>query len=219
MDGHEPTATPNAAPTSPAPGGAASEATQGQVKGKGKPGGSQGRGGSHRDRRDARRLAAAEKAKDIQAAPNKQAVPSHARADVLPAIAAALAGSERPLRAPLPLSVACDLHGYPVRTMEDQIRAGKHPTIDRARAEGVALCVRMAMTAEDPKPWQWLAERLRPKDLHLPTKITGVSAEDGGAPIQAATVAVQLTADGRRRELQAIAAEAQAALAALPAGK
>ena len=202
---------PNAAPTSPASNPAASEATQGRTKGTGKPGGSPG--ATKGPTRRARQLEAKNR-KEIEALSNKSTT---ARARALKEVCAEVSGDRGP---PVPLSLACEAHGVPHAWALEALARGDLPELDAARARGRIMVARAACgDGPEARQFAWLAERLDPKRFHLPTKITGVSAEDGGAPIQAATVAVQLTADGRRRELQAIAAEAQAALAALPAGK
>ncbi len=108
------------------------------------------------------------------------AVDSRARAMAL--LVGDLEGSDE--QPPLPLTTACKLRGIPVRTVEDRIARGAAPELERARARGLARCLRGAMAGGDNgRQWAWLAERLAPKELHLPTRVPGVAAEDGGAPI------------------------------------
>lgn len=118
------------------------------------------------------------------------------------------------------LETACHLRGI----SPDAVRgaAERDPTVARdiaqARARGEYALQSRMVESNDWKREAWLLERWNPKRYHLPTKVTGVSAEDGGAPIQSAAVTVQLSPGQRRQELEAIASEARAALAALGTG-
>ncbi len=94
-----------------------------------------------------------------------------------------LEGSEKPPVMPLPLRIACDLHRIPYHVVSDACLRGDLPEVEEARARGLALCLRMAgKGTTDPKPWLWLAERLRPKELHIPRVHTHQGSEDPSAP-------------------------------------
>ena len=86
---------------------------------------------------------------------------------------------------PLPLAVACRRRGLPLRTVEDALARGDAADMEAARAEGLSRCLKGALhgTAETARQWAWLAERLAPKELHLPTKVhTGQDPD--AAPMQ-----------------------------------
>lgn len=133
------------------------------------------------------------------------------RAHAVSEVCAEVSGERGP---PVPLSLACAAHGIPLSWVLAGMERGELPHLDIARAKGRIHAARMACgDGPDARQWAWLAERLAPKELHLPTKITGVSQEDGGAPL--ALAAAPARAPGRA-ELLAIAAEAASAAAALP---
>lgn len=93
---------------------------------------------------------------------------------------------------PLPLAVACRLRGLPLRTVEDAIAAGRVPALEAARAAGVARALRQSMT--DPangRNWWQLAERLAPKELHLPTKVH--TGQDPDAAPSESRVTIEVT--------------------------
>lgn len=184
MDGDTTPQAHNAAPTSPASEGAASEATQGGVKGTGKPGG-HGKAGRvpHRERH--RRDKAAKEAS------RSAAMDAVSRARALSEVCAEVSGAYGP---PIPLAIACAVHGLSVYTVRAMLERGDAPDLEAARARGIAIATRAACgDGPDARQWAWLAERLAPKELHLPTRITGVPTEDGGAPI--ASVQVTLSRD------------------------
>ena len=117
----------------------------------------------------------------------------------LPALCTDLAGKlGPPVKAPLPLSVACDLHGVSTDAVLAALAIGDLPSVRKARAQGVALCVQLAGTDPDNRNWPWLAERLRPKDLHLARehKHQHQGSEDPSAP--PITHAVSITLDVAR---------------------
>lgn len=94
---------------------------------------------------------------------------------------------------PVPLAMACEAHGLSVDSVRDMQARGDAPGLDAARARGRMLATRRACgDGPDARQWAWLAERLAPRELHLPTRVTGVAPEDGGAPIATATLAVTI---------------------------
>lgn len=98
-----------------------------------------------------------------------------------------VAGSDA--QPPMPVAPAARRYGLEPRMIVERLARGCAPDLEAARSEGLARCLRGAMSdSPAARQWAWLAERLAPKELHLPTKITGVSAEDGGAPIASVQV-------------------------------
>jgi hypothetical protein len=83
--------------------------------------------------------------------------------------------------------VACAARGINWRSVlaacEDDEDAAM--TLAMARAEGTRARLKRVEDA-DAKLWAreaWLLERHSPKGFHLPTKVTGVPKDEGGAPI------------------------------------
>jgi hypothetical protein len=93
------------------------------------------------------------------------------------------------LRAGAFFEVACAARGIVSRSVlaaceDDETAAAE---LAAARAEGVKARLAALELSDDWKREAWLLERHTPKVFHLPTKVTGVKAEDGGAPITPAT--------------------------------
>lgn len=113
------------------------------------------------------------------------------RAQTLAEIAAMVEGSEE--AAPVPLAIAARAAGVRPETVVSWLERGEAPGLEQARARGHVRAIRRACgEGPDARQWAWLAERLAPRELHLPTRVTGVAPEDGGAPIATATLAVTI---------------------------
>lgn len=94
---------------------------------------------------------------------------------------------------PVPLAMACGAHGLSYDSVRADLERGALPELARAREHGRMVATRRACgDGPDARQWAWLAERLAPRELHLPTRVTGVAPEDGGAPIATATLAVTI---------------------------
>jgi hypothetical protein len=134
---------------------------------------------------------------------------SRAREQKLLDVGAEVSGAAGPPPVPpVPLAIACAMHGVPLSVVERGLAAGAFPALERARAHGRALAARLACgTGPDARQWAWLAERLAPKELHLPTKVH--TGQDPDAAPQETRVTVEL---GQAREL------ARGVVQVLPAG-
>ena len=87
------------------------------------------------------------------------------------------------LRRAVPLAVACRCAGLSVDAVQQGMahQPEAREAVDVARAHGERYL--LTDTTLDARDRQWRLERLYPKTYHLPTKVTGVAPEDGGAPI------------------------------------
>lgn len=85
---------------------------------------------------------------------------------------------------PVPLAIACRMHGVSELTVRDMLQRGEAPEVEQARAAGHALAVRKACgDGPDARQWAWLAERLAPKELHLPNRVLSGQDPDA-APVE-----------------------------------
>lgn len=142
--------------------------------------------------KDSRDKRAQRNAQGLRRAMEREArMGSDSRARALEAIAREVSGDVDGV--PVPLAMACGAHGLHYDSVRAQLERGEAPDLAVARERGRMLATRKACgDGPDARQWAWLAERLAPRELHLPTRVTGVAAEDGGAPIATATLAVTL---------------------------
>ena len=93
---------------------------------------------------------------------------------------------------PVPLATACACVGLSVETVRAMLERGEAPELARARARGQALAMRRACgEGSDARQWAWLAERLAPRELHLPTRVQH-GADPESPPLPAAVLAVTI---------------------------
>jgi len=88
------------------------------------------------------------------------------------------------LRLAVPFDVAVRCAGLDPDSASKALRidVGAAQEVETARAEGERRL--LLDTTLDPRDRQWRLERLYPRRYHLPMRVTGVAAEDGGAPVE-----------------------------------
>jgi hypothetical protein len=104
-----------------------------------------------------------------------------------------------------PLAPACAKYGLSPEAARKGAERDPEASeaLERARAEGELAILGRMDTSEDWKREAWKLERLYPKRYHLPTKVTGVAAEDGGAPIASEVrVTLELARAGARDDYE-----------------